>query len=605
MGQAHSLRDVLRLLRSEADRLTWTCTFATLTLVAAGGALAASAPLALKHMVDAAASIQGTSFQGSPALVRDAALYLLVLCSSRLINDLRPLLSGAVDQRIQARLTVRFFDHLMRLPMAYVLRRRSGELVHSVDIAAAGCQLVFAHLANSIVPTLVEVITMTVILVELGHPALVWLFAVTAVVYLVIFGAGARSMSTHARAVSDASLHVHAHVNDGVTHAETLRCFTAEAQARAELKRSTGNLEKRWFHFNRLNAGIGLAASATFMLSMAGCLYISASAVMQGTLSAGGFLLSSVYMLQMVRPIEVLGSAARDLSRSVGFVKPLLEILAEPCEPMADCEMPRQPGTGSCKQSAPAIRFQDLSFGYAPDRLVLKGLNLDIKPGLTTAIVGRSGSGKSTIARLLMRLYSQQSGQILFDGVPIETFPVALLRARIGLVPQDTALLHAPIADNIALGVPGAKREDVAQAAADAQLVALIDSLPEGYDTPVGERGLKLSGGERQRISIARAVLRRPAIYLLDEPTSMLDGRTEASIQECLRRLTLGRTTIVIAHRLSTVMQADEIVVLDAGQVREQGTHHELLELGGLYAELWRHQTDGPASPPSSLSRAA
>jgi ATP-binding cassette subfamily B protein len=318
---------------------------------------------------------------------------------------------------------------------------------------------------------------------------------------------------------------------------------------------------------------------------------LAGDAVATGSLTVGGFVLANVYMLQLVRPLEMLGAAARDIAQSLGFVRPLLDILREPAEPPAMTvdagPAPHAAGAGA----GPALRFEKVCFGYDPQRPVLQGLDLEIPAGLTVAIVGASGSGKSSLVRLLLRLYRPQSGRILLDGCPIDALPAADLRARIGLVPQDTALFHDTIATNIGLGRPGAGADEIALAAGHAQLHAFIAALPAGYGTMVGERGLQLSGGERQRIAIARALLRRPDLYVFDEATSMLDSRTEAALLRDLRMLTAGRTTMIIAHRLSTVVHADEIVVLDHGRIAERGRHAELLERGGIYARLWRQQT--------------
>jgi len=594
MAGFSSLGRVLRLLRDEADRRVRWSMAGAVCLVAASGVLSAATPLALKHLVDAVTASTGSAPAAALAQAAQPGLiYLLALAASRIALDLRPVLSGLVDQRLQARLSRRFFAHLMRLPLAFLLRRRGGELLHGLDLATTGSQLVLAHLTNSIVPVLVEIATMATILIQLGQPALVTLFGVTAAAYLAVFATGTRLLAKPVHAVSACSLEVHAQLTDGITHAETLRCFTAERQVQDALQASTGTLEARWLKLNRLSLAIALAASLTFSLSMAGCLLISVDAVSRGTLSVGGFVLATVYMLQMVRPLETLGSASRDIARALGFMAPLLDMLNEPCEPaQAAGTAPARPESG-LPRTAPSIQIHNLHFGYDGTSPILRDLSLEIRAGKTTAIVGRSGCGKSTLARLLMRLYEPQAGRILLDGQPIETLPIDQLRGLIGLVPQDTALLHTTLANNIALGVPSATKDDIDAAARTAGLCALAGSLPHGYDTAVGERGLQLSGGERQRVAIARAILRRPALFILDEPTSMLDSKTEATILLALRRLTTGCTTLVIAHRLATVMHADEIVVLEGGRVQERGRHAELLAKGGLYAKLWRQQTQG------------
>jgi ATP-binding cassette subfamily B protein len=576
------------------DRTVQLNLVGTLVLVALSGVLAAGSPLALKHLVDAVADSKSMNpIDGRPVLV-PGTIYLLALVGGRLASDIRPLLASRVEQRVLAVIKQRFFAHLLRLPMAYLVKRRSGQLLHSADLAAAGAQAIISHLTNSIAPMLIELVLMAVILAKLQQPVLLPLFVATSLLYLTVFAQGVMRQRPAIRAVSAASLDLHAQLSDGISNVETLRCFGAAEQAEWSLARTSSHLAAQWLRFNQLTARSALAASVVFALTLTACFAISAEAVTQGQMTVGGFVLASVYMLQMVRPLEMLGAAARDLSRAVGFMQPLLDILAEPPEPA-----PRTQGPDSASWTAPArvpsLRFENLSFGYDPQRPVIRGLDLNIPAGCTTAIVGRSGSGKSSLVRLLLRLYAPQQGRILVDGHAIETLPAADLRALIGLVPQDAGLLQASIGSNIALGLPEATGKDIERAAMRAQIHQLIDALPHGYDTLLGERGQTLSGGERQRLAIARALLRKPRIYVLDEPTSMLDTKTEAAILLALRELTAGCTTLIIAHRLSTVMHADEIVVLEGGQVHERGHHRELLAKNGLYAQLWRQQTDGQA----------
>ena len=595
-ARASEAAKVLRLLRADADREVALLGLGTVLVVAAGGVVAALTPLVLKALVDAvAAAHQAGGATGALAALPGEATYLALLLAARVLSDVRPLLGGTITVRFHGRLMRRFFAHVLRLPLGELLRLRSGELMHSLDLASAGVQLVVGQLAGGLLPVLVELATMAGVLVHLGQPGLVVVFGATALAHLALFTVGARLVTTATREVSSASLETYARLGDGIAHLETLRCFAAEPQARGRLREAGTLLERRWVGLNRLNVGIALAASTTFAASMAACLHLGERAVQRGTLSVGGFVLTTVYMLQMVRPIESLGTVARELSRARAYLRPLLDLLALPVDAACGAATHAHPQAAPPRR-ATTVRLENLHFAYDPRRPVLKGLSLEVPAGSTTAIVGRSGSGKSSLARLLMRLYAPQQGRILLDGRAIDSIAVEELRGTlIGLVSQDTALLHESIAANIALGLPAASRDDIRLAARGAQLDDLVDALPQGLDTPVGERGMQLSGGERQRVGIARALLRRPALYLLDEPTSMLDSRTEREILDVLRALPAGATTIVIAHRLSTIVHADEIVVLDDGQVRERGSHRALLAGDGLYARMWRQQMAGAA----------
>jgi ABC-type multidrug transport system fused ATPase/permease subunit len=587
-----ALPEILGLLRAETDRTIRLNLLAALLMVFAGGLLAALAPLALKGMVDAVAGTAATQGVVNHDALRWGAAYLVALCSARLLADMRPLLTCTADQRLYTRLTRRFFHHLLSLPLAYLLRRRSGELLHSLDLATTGCQLLIGHLVNSILPVLVEIVVMAVVLIKLGQPALVAAFGLTALAYLAVFGASSVNLVERAHQVSGASLELHALMTDHLLCSETLKCLAAEAPMHRRIASATAALESRWLELNRLRTRIGLAVTATFTLSLGASLLLAGEAVANGTLSLGGFVLANVYMLQMVRPLEVLGCAARDLSQSLGFVRPLLEILRERPED----SLPGPSASASPDDQAappthgPALRLENVHFAYDPDRPVIRGLDLDVPAGASVAIVGASGSGKSSLARLLLRLYAPQSGRILLDGQPVASLSIAALRSRIGFVSQDTTLMHDTIAGNITLGRPGVSLEQIECAARCAQLHDFITTLPAGYDTVIGERGLHMSGGERQRLAIARAVLMQPDLYIFDEATSMLDSRTEAALLQGLQEYTDGCTTITIAHRLSTVMNADEIIVLDDGRIAERGRHAALLATGGLYARLWLRQ---------------
>jgi ABC-type multidrug transport system fused ATPase/permease subunit len=592
---AQPLRQVLRLLCEQADRAVRARLALALVLVGAAGLLAALAPLALAAMVDAVAG--GTQTAGR-AIARDAltlgAAYVLALCAARLLSDVAPLLAGTAEQRLSRSLTRRSFEHVIGLPMDYLLKRRGGEFVRSIDLAKGGSQLVLGHVVSSIVPVLVETVAMGAVLAKIGQPALLATFTLTACAYLITFAAGAHRMTALAGNVSSANLQQHALLTDSLQHCEALRCFVAEDAACERVDLLGGELERRWRDLNRMRTLLGVVVTVVFTASLAASLLIAGRAVADGTLTTGGFVLANVYTLQMVRPLEMLGSAARDVAQALGFMQPLVAILGEPSErpSVAPAEPATQHPDDPATLNGPVV-FERVSFGYEALEPVIREFDLEIPPGRTIAIVGASGSGKSSLVRLLLRLYRPQAGRILVGGSPIDALPPGDLRRRIGLVPQDTALFHESIARNIGLGRPDATREEIEQAARRAELHDFIRALPEGYDTVVGERGLRLSGGERQRIAIARALLTRPGIFVFDEATSMLDSKTEAAVLRNLRDVTAGCATIVIAHRLSTVMHADEIVVLDNGHVAERGTHAQLLAQSGRYARLWRQQVSG------------
>ena len=610
MLRSTRLPEVLQVLVAEADRVVAWRLGATLVLVVAGGLLSGLAPLALKGLVDAVAAVPDpqdrTAIRSAMTL---GALYLLALCGGRLLAEIRPLVASTAEHRLFTRLRQRFFAHLLGLPLAFHLDRRTGALVQTLQQATTGYQLIVVHLVDSVVPVVVEVITVVVVLVHLGQGALMATFVVTALAYVAVFALGTAGLKRRAKEVSDASLDTQATLMDSLLNCETLKCFNAETTARERLSKNANVLERRWLGLYGLRARVGLVQTATFTVSTIASLWLAAEAVAHGTLSVGGFVLANVYMLQVVRPLEMLGVAMRDLAQAAAFIRPLLDVLREPMETPPSALRAPEKASDHCADGAasglgatgkigspqrgPRIRFRGVHFGYGSDRPVLRNLELDIAAGATVAIVGASGSGKSSLARLLLRFYDPVAGQIWLDQTPLDRLSIGELRGMIGLVPQDVALFNDTIAANIGIAMSGAQRRDIERAARIAHVHDFVSRLPAGYDTPVGERGLKLSGGERQRVAIARAILRRPRIYVLDEATSMLDSRTEAAVLRELREAAAGCTTLSIAHRLSTARHADEIVVLEEGRIAERGGHASLLANSGSYARLWRSQLRG------------
>jgi ABC-type multidrug transport system fused ATPase/permease subunit len=577
-----------------------------LALVIAGALLAALAPLALKWLVDTVAPVTpaGGTPQASPAAL--IACYVAALCGSRVLAELRSLIAGTAEQRLSASLNRHFFGHLLALPLAFHLERRAGAVAHSLYQATAGCQIIVGTILTTMVPVIVETVAVIAIMLRVDQPLLVAIFAVTALAYLIAFGIAEQPYRRRARDLSTATLELHAVLSDNLVNVETIKSFGAEPAARARFAKATADLEARSTALHRQRALIGLAIAAILAVSVTASLMVSVHAVSDGTLTLGGFVMANAYMLQIVRPLEMAGSALRDLSQAVEFVRPLLDLLDRPAESAphrppshgADARRPTPNADDAVAAPShpPEIRFDQLSFAYVDGRPALDGVNLRVPPGRSVAIVGTSGSGKSTLARLLLSLYRARAGAISLDGTPVDAIPLAQLRAMIGVVSQDTVLFNDTIAFNIAMGDQKTPRNNIEAAARLAQLHDFIMSTPAGYETLVGERGLKLSGGERQRLAIARAVLRRPSIYIFDEATSMLDSETEAALLSNLRTVSAGCTTITIAHRLSTVRDADEIVVLADGRIAERGRHAELLAKGGEYARLWRMQAGATAT---------
>lgn len=610
MRSTRAFTAALRVLVADMDRAVAWRLVVTLLLIVSGGLLAGLAPLALKGMIDAETGAPNMRDRNaSTAMLTSAAAYLVALCCGRLLNELRPSLIGAAEQRLYARLRRRFFRHLLELPLAFHLGKSTGTLVHGLQQAISGYQVIVFNLVHSVAPVMIELVTVTLVLASLGQPALIATFASTALAYLAVIGAPRPRFKEAAQAVSDASINANALLTDGLLNVETIKCFSAELTARDRFGQAADRLAGHWATLQRERMRIGFAATATFALSMTASLAIAIHAVTQGTLTTGGFVLANLYMLQVLRPLEMLGSAAREVSQSLAFVRPLIDVLREPLETgrtskhsptraveAASSAVARTAATNDDRCPPPAISFRGVHLAYEAEKPVLRGLNLDIAAGRAIAIVGASGGGKSSLVRLLLRLYEPQAGGILLDGIAIETLPCRVLRSTVAVVPQDTILFNESVAFNIGIGKAGATHDEIEHAARLAEVHDFIVALPAGYDTIVGERGLRLSGGERQRIAIARAVLKNPRVYVFDEATSMLGSLTERAIVRNLRAISTGRTTITIAHRLATVRHADEIVVLDGGQVAERGDHAALLACGGVYAAMWRaQQEDSPA----------
>jgi len=585
-SSAH-LREVIALIWTDATGFVRFRLVVALLLIMIASATTALGPVALKLVVDA---FTGHSPRAVGAIglsvVILIGLYVLSQWLARTVGEIRGLVYARAERRMSRMLSERLFAHVMRLPLKFHLERQTGAISQTLDNGLNGYQMVLHTVVFTIVPVSTELGTIVVVLSRLEQPAFLGLFAGAIVAYAVVFWYSALTVMKAAHAASDSQVNATAVMTDSILNYETVKYFTAESVVQDRVSRALIQTEDGWVGFFRRYAYSGLFIASIFAGFLGVTIFYAAHEVQGGRMTVGTFVLVNTYMLQIVRPVEQLGYAMQMLSQGLAFLGRMFEILRERPESVAGV-------AGSAPAGAGRLEFQAAGVSYRSDRVVLADVSFNLPAGRTLGVVGGSGSGKSTLVRLLVRLIEPDSGRILLDGVSIGDLPLAWLRQAIAVVPQDTVLFNDSIAYNIAFGKAGSTQAEVEHAARLAHLHDFILSLPEGYQTKVGERGVKLSGGEKQRVSIARAAIKRPRIYVFDEATSSLDSNTEREILKNLREISRFSTTVVIAHRLSTVVHADEIVVLDGGTIVERGTHFNLLRQHGRYAALWEAQQQG------------
>ena len=582
-----------------------------LLLVATVAAVTALAPLALKAVVDAfdaqpPANNAHLAPPSTPSVTVLLGLYVLALWLARIMGEVRGFLYARAERRLYRAVGERLFDHLMRLPLRYHLDRQTGAVSQTLTNGLEGLQMVLHDLIFTYLPVLVELATIAIVLARLDQPVILALFGIALLGYGCAFARAVRRIETSARDASAALVNEGGVMTDGLLNYETVKYFAAEPAMRARVSGALTRTEREWVGFYRRYAVNGIAVATLFGAFMAAASWYAAHEVSGHRMSLGGFVLVNAYVMQIVQPVELLGYALQRYSQGMAFLEKLLAILREPAEPaepegserpvqdqlsMAPGVVPIEAARRSLAKRRPAsVYFEAVSLAYAPGRQVLRDVSFAIPAGHTLGVVGASGAGKSSLVRLLVRFLEPETGIIRLDRVPIADLPLSILRQAIAVVPQDTVLFNDTIGANIAFGRPEASQAEIQQAARLAHLHDFVTGLPDGYATAVGERGAKLSGGEKQRLSIARAVLKRPRVYVFDEATSSLDSRTERDILDNLREIARSMTTLVIAHRLSTVVEADAILVLDQGVVAECGTHAQLLQRRGTYATLWEAQ---------------
>jgi ATP-binding cassette subfamily B protein len=534
----------------------------------------------------------GAAIDGMARADRSAVWLVLALVGgyvagrlgTTLFDNLRNAVFERVGQDATRRLASDVFRHLHRLSLRFHLERRTGAVTKIVERGTKSIDSMLYFMLFNIAPTILELAAVMVIFgIKWGG----WLVfgTLTMVVIYIAFTRWVTDWRAKLREqMNDLDTGAVAHAVDSLLNFETVKYFNAESREAGRYDRSlTAYAKAATVSENSLawlNIGQAVITNAMLFAGM-GLVVVGWS---KGQFSPGDVAIVSTLLSQLFRPLDMLGWVYRTIRQGVIDMGAMFDLVD------TQAEVKDVPGAQPLVVDRGEVRFEGVRFGYDPGRDILKGLDLVIRPGQTVAIVGPSGAGKSTLARILYRFYDLTGGRVTIDGQDISQVTQASLRAAIGIVPQDTVLFNDTIGYNIAYGREGAGPDEVAQAARGAAIAGFIESMPDGYETRVGERGLKLSGGEKQRVAIARTLLKNPPILILDEATSALDSRTEAEILDTLEAIERGRTTIVIAHRLSTVVHADRIVVLEAGEIAEQGTHAELLERRGTYAEMWMRQ---------------
>lgn len=607
-GMGRLLRDNLGTMR-QALAFAWEVADARVKLLFALaasfvllGALAASiSPVLLKLLIDGLTGAGGAGSTTPPLLAQVGSLlgplalvvlYVIFQAMATVVAEIQSLLNGKADQRLRRSMSRRILDHILRLPLRFHLNRQTGGVSQILTNALTGYRLILQQMVLSIAPVLFQIALSVWVLATLYPPQFMLILAVASVIYVIVFLVGAARLADAGSKVSSAEVEAYAILTDTMINYETVKFCTAEQLTQQRYDGVLKNAEGVWGLYYRRKAGNGAMVAATFVLSFGTALLAALAHVQSGQMTVGDFVLINAYMLQIVKPLETLGMAFSQMIYGVSFTQKMVGLLAEPTEDVASFRK-GAPTRTRAPEGGGALTFEKVSFSYGPDRPTLADVSFAVEPGRTVGIVGGSGAGKSSLVRLLARLVEPDGGRILLDGADIATLPLEALRSLVAVVPQDTVLFNQTLGFNIGLGRPGCTQAEIEEAARAARIHDFIVRQPQGYDTIVGERGVKLSGGERQRIAIARAILRRPRIFIFDEATSALDTRTEREILRNLMEVSRGTTTLIIAHRLSTVVHADQIVVLEHGRVIETGTHAGLLASGGAYAELWKAQQRG------------
>ena len=545
-------------------------------------------PVLLKKLVDA------LSFKpGDPValLVVPAGLvvaYGALRLSTSLFTELRELIFAKATEGTARSISLQVFRHLHALSLRFHLERQTGGMTRDIERGTRAVHSLISYSLYSIFPTLIEVTLVLTLLAVKFDAWFAWITIVALVLYISFTISLTEWRTKFRKQMNEMDSTAHSRAIDSLLNYETVKYFNNEE---FEARRYDENLEglrraalKSQSTLSLLNTGQQLIIA----VALVAMLWRATLGVTQGRLTLGDLVMINAFMIQLYIPLNFLGVIYREIKQSLTDLEKMFSLMER------NREVDDRPGAPALQVTQGAVRFEHVDFAYEASRPILHDVSFEIPPGRTVAVVGPSGAGKSTLARLLYRFYDVQGGAITIDGQELRSVTQASLRSSIGIVPQDTVLFNDTVEYNIAYGRPGATRGEVEAAAKAAHIHAFIAATPKGYDTMVGERGLKLSGGEKQRVAIARTLLKNPPILIFDEATSALDSANERAIQAELRAVSQGKTALVIAHRLSTVVDAHEIVVLEAGRVVERGPHAELLARNGRYAQMWRLQQSNP-----------
>ena len=545
-------------------------------------------PIVLKYLID---DLALSADDPKRLLIVPIALifgYGALRLASSLFTELREFLFSKVTQHAVRKIAIEVFEHLHSLSLRFHLARQTGGVSRDIDRGSRGIQSLISYSLYSIVPTIIE---FSLVLIYLGWNY-DWMYAAitfTALVCYIIYTVKVTEWRTqYRRKMNEMDTSANQKAIDSLLNFETVKYFGNEKFEASRYDTFLASYQEAAIQSQRSLAVLNIGQQIIIVIGLIAILWRAILGVEAGLLTLGDLVLINTLMIQLYIPLNFLGVIYREIKQALLDMDNMFSLLGKDREiqdkPSAQVLQLVKPKLG------PKVVFDQVNFFYDPNRPILKNVQFEILPGTTTAVVGRSGSGKSTLARLLFRFYDVQSGSILIDDQPIKEIQQASLRKAIGIVPQDTVLFNDSIGYNIAYGNPIASQFEITQAAKAAQIDEFIMSLPDGYQTAVGERGLKLSGGEKQRVAIARTLLKDPALLIFDEATSALDSKTEKAIQAEINKLTSNRTALIIAHRLSTIVHAEQILVMSAGEIIERGTHEQLIALQGQYAQMWSMQ---------------